>query len=354
MALLVAEGFDDAPSGSHIMPYYTNRKYEARAKIDYTDEPSMYQLRRPGKFSGYSLGTVFTAFDRYIFRISFNPRVQNTIIVAFDLYTDSYWYSKKLIRIVGTGDKTMLRLEYDNYSAIILRDHNNNILGNTPPGVLYKNDFSWLSIKITANPTAGLVEIKNAFGDTIFSYTGNTLGAADSSEIESVYIGNHGSFVDNLIICDTTGTIFNDHLTDHVILTLLPNGPGDVTQWSATGAPSVWEAIDEQSGNGDTDYASTNQSLRTFLVNVQDLPHQETNYKAIAVLNRVRRDDSGLWYIRNKIKTGGNEYEGPEFGVDNSNYLDVVSFWVNNPSTGSPWTATEIDALQIGAKSRLA
>ena len=57
-------------------------------------------------------------------------------------------------------------------------------------------------------------------------------------------------------------------------------------------------------------------------------------------------------YARAAIKTYGTVYNGSEETGDNTTFVTESYQWTTNPDTGSAWTWTEIDALQIGVELR--
>ena len=51
--------------------------------------------------------------------------------------------------------------------------------------------------------------------------------------------------------------------------------------------------------------------------------------------------------VKMVLRTGGFDYVGSAHSVGNS-WTDVSETWVNNPSTGLPWTWSDITSLEGG------
>jgi hypothetical protein len=268
----------------------------------------------------------------------------------------------ELFSVVLSDGIIPVRIESHTHSFLSIKDKNNNRLATTTnPCIVKKDEFNWLSIKVVIDSVSGLVEVKDAYGDTILSYNGDTRQGSSSNEILRVFLGNNITNrpdFDNFVLATTSGGTINDHITEHRIITLRPNANGDtVTGWTANGASAVWDCLDETNIDNNSTNISTTTDGATFLVNFQDLATAETGYKAVSLTHWCVREDAGLWYITPKIKTGGIVYSGTEMKMPNANtaaYGPFTHIWELNPNTSSAWAATEINALQGGLTVRLA
>ncbi len=132
-----------------------------------------------------------------------------------------------------------------------------------------------------------------------------------------------------------------------------PNAAGDETgideQYPASG--EHWDKVDEATHDGDSTYvASDSPPWKEDLYNITDHSDQtaggDINYARVYQVARAT-DNATQTSAYAHIKTNGVEYNGTEETVTTS-YAAYSYQWDNNPQSGSPWTWSEIDALQTG------
>ena len=340
MALLFFDGFDDAQN--NMVHYIRGTNFNGTKGILCPASGS----RTSGKFSGYA-----------IYGSGFFIELENsvsTIFIALDVKPDAYrlGYSE-IIRFINTG----FAVVWFFYTGIAIYDNIGNMVASKSIAWI-PTAFNWLSIRYTVSSTSGLIEVKDAHGDVIVSYSGNTRGSATSDNVLQI-LKNYGTYtachVDSIYVMDSSGPApFNGHLTETRVIQLLPNAPGDLTEWSAVGADTVLDAVREVEGNDDNDYAFANTDGQRFLVGAEDIPAEENNIIGVVVKSRLKRDDAGIWRVAHLVKTGGNVYESAQTPITNAvNYLNVLHPFPNNPDTGNAWTIDEINSLQIGMKAYL-
>jgi hypothetical protein len=351
MAIIAMDGFDISSS---INSNLLNQNF---SNYVHTDRVNCGNPLVQGIFGDYAGSEI-----DYHFYTFATPR-PTSLIAAFHWRIQNEEVGNAEIFSVMLVDGTIpVKIESHSYSFLSIKDKNNNRLATTTnPGIVKKDEFNWLSIKVVIDSVSGLVEVKDAYGDTILSYSGDTRQGSSSNEILRVFLGNQAFYnpdFDNLVLATTSGGTINDHMTEHRIITLRPNANGDtVTGWTANGAGAVWDCLDETNIDNNSTNISTTTDGATFLVNFQDLATAETGYKAVSLTHWCVREDAGLWYITPKIKTGGTVYSGTEMKMPNANtaaYGPFTHIWELNPNTSSTWTATEINALQGGLTVRLA
>ncbi len=161
---------------------------------------------------------------------------------------------------------------------------------------------------------------------------------------------------DDVVLWDETGTgpmsttgAQDGFQGDMRIHTLRPNAPGDVTGFTPS-AGANWEAVNDSPGpNDDTDYVEITGTGVQDLYNVEDLgPTGDILGAVVKVFDR--KLDAGARSIRLLTKSGGITGTGSS--------LPVLTTWTYqqeifefNPDSGDPWTAIEINAVQIGMEN---
>jgi len=165
--------------------------------------------------------------------------------------------------------------------------------------------------------------------------------------IDTVRWGGNGWQLDDYYVLATDDTGLVDPLGNIRVGTVNPGANGDVIGMTPTGADTNWQAAINPLLSS-TIYNSTDT------VGVYDLYDLAASVPArdvfaIKVSGGYAQDNSVQLYAKNKIKTGGTEYDGAQHGVA-SQVLSIQSdIWEKNPNTGENWTYTELNTdLQIG------
>lgn len=343
MGLLVAEGFDDAKSGTN--EWLINKQYWSGA---YISSASSNIAVGAGRYGGQAIGSNNTFQQFWTWTLP--AGISEIFLCVAIVRTGSATNEEVLIRFKD-GASTQIDIRHTGSTASDLKvTRNGTQLGNTVSNVFAQNVWTWLSVRVVIHPTNGLVEIRNASGSVIFSVSGVNTQATANAYVTAVDLGANsgGGFRhDDLFIMDTAGATFNGHLTERSIRTVFPNADGDTLQWAANGAANRWDCVDEVSTDNDTTYLSSSTAGQTNLSNLQNLPSSVQQIEGVIWQHRSRKDEVGTREVRGVIKTGGTVYNGSTKNLS-STYTNYADLWELNPNTGTAWTPTEVNALQGG------
>lgn len=110
-----------------------------------------------------------------------------------------------------------------------------------------------------------------------------------------------------------------------------------------------YQSIDEVIADENTTFLVT-VAYNTFLRDLHNLPASSgsdaINFIRVYVRTRSNRNLSGS-FIKMSLKVGTTISDGSEVLLSNS-YENYFNQWNTNPDTGSTWTWSNINALQIG------
>jgi hypothetical protein len=127
------------------------------------------------------------------------------------------------------------------------------------------------------------------------------------------------------------------------------NGPGIISNWTANGAATIWECIDQIPQDGDTTYASDATPGDQYQCTFNALPAM-SSLLAVQLSTYARTDDagprayqSGFWSSGTFGYSGVNQFLGGSY-----NYIEDE--FMLNPVTGLAWTPGDLTGLQFGAK----
>lgn len=131
----------------------------------------------------------------------------------------------------------------------------------------------------------------------------------------------------------------------------IPSGDGHEIDWTPKGGGNNFVEVDDAVGapDGDTTYVSIAQGNQEDYYDIPDhgaLSGTITNVRVV-----VRAKQTGAENIQICIQTVATEYCTAN-KVPGAGYGDETNDWANNPNSGIAWTWAQIDALQIGQKSK--
>ncbi len=131
---------------------------------------------------------------------------------------------------------------------------------------------------------------------------------------------------------------------------LRPNGAGDETGiQTVTGASTHWEAVDD-TGTGDdgttTVEHNTDNAYARDLYTVQDSAINSGTINSVKI--HIKHEGTSA-YSRTILKTNGTVYESGNLTTSGDDVWAYNSTtYTTNPQTGSAWTWSEVNAMQIG------
>lgn len=196
--------------------------------------------------------------------------------------------------------------------------------------VVRVNGLTWITVttgedlKSTANATANIIRVGSSLN----------LGNCD---------------IDDVYICDGTGSANNGLLGDVMVSVLRPSGAGNSTGWTPS-AGSNYQNVDETTSDGDTTYNSTATPGAVDLYALDDLAANPGAIKGLQWNAMIRKDDASSYVLNRVIRTGGVDYTGSTSIAPNTTYVNYHEIFDVNPGTSAAWTKSEVDALQAGVK----
>ncbi|MDD3029228.1 MAG: hypothetical protein PHS57_02970 [Alphaproteobacteria bacterium] len=211
--------------------------------------------------------------------------------------------------------------------------------------------WGYLEFKSVIADSSGSVEVR-LNGATILTFTGDTKNSSSLATACSFRIGGSangaGSYlIDDLYVCDATGTSNNDFLGDVRVDTLLPTGAGASTQFTPVGNASNYENVCDASSDDDTTYneADTADSADTFVFD--DLSLLGADVFGVQANIVARKDDAGTRTMAPMATIDSTDYAGAAQSLGDS-YADLTHVWETNPATSSSWTESDINGAEFG------
>lgn len=278
-----------------------------------------------------------------------NPSALATYIVGFAVKFNSLHSAAFVQFLDGTTEHWSL---YGNGAGggIIAKNGAGTTLGTSAAGVLAAGTFAYVEIKHTINNSTGSVTVK-VNGVTVISVTGvdtQNTGNATSDGFQLTNIGaSSAMFVDDLYVCDTTGSYNNDFLGPIQVQCLKPSGAGNSTQWTPDSG-SNYARVNEAHPDDDTSYVAANTVGNKDTYALGNLASTGVSVLGTQRIMRARVDTTGSHGIKDVQRIGGTDYEGAEKTVSSTSYGYYYDIDEVSPATGVAYTPTEINAMELG------
>jgi hypothetical protein len=263
-----------------------------------------------------------------------------------------------VILTIADVTRNHLQLYYNTDGTIGVR-RNTTELSNTtariPVGSWGYVEFSW-----TIDNSVGAYECRiNGTANGGTSDTGVDTQDAGTASWVSVILRTQANstpdeqfddfYILNTTASGVTGAPNNDFLGDCRIETLFPTGAGNATELTpSTG--SNWENVDDNPGmDEDSTYNESAGISDQDTYATGNISVLNDDIRAIQHNMLVKKTDVGARTMRSVIRDGGTDYYGAtrSLGTDYTGYSTIEEG--DNPGGGtSQWTATNVDALEIG------
>jgi len=281
-----------------------------------------------------------------------------------DAWGGSYTYSGG-ITIASNGGGTPLTRRIANSTDDLLRNSAALVVtdvDNTPPGTSYQD-----SVRLVLHyPDGG--------GGLTTRTTG--LRPDGSAEFDSIPIGVHTLDMIYLPTADTLrrriaispGKDYYAHLQLHEDLwsgggggsgpspisePLFPSSPGSSSSlWDYPGSGGNWTATSETTADGDVSYVRGNGNpwrLDTYSAGNHSAGTGAIDSVRIVITCRAVGSSE---QVRTAVVIGGSVYYGTAISITNYSYAEYSTAYSTNPATGSAWTWSAVDNMEIGVSIR--
>ena len=275
---------------------------------------------------------------------------QGSWIIGFAFYTGSFPTTNCiLVQLLDSGT-TQVELRLNNDGTLSVTRNGAVLSSGTSTFALSTATWHYIEWKVTIAAAISadtcIVHVDNA--QVIDVATGqNTQNTANPTANAIQFAGaSPQSSFDDLYIADDNGGTIVDFVGDSRIITLLPNGAGDSTQFTVVNAGNNWAAEANNPPLDDGQYVYSATPGQVDLYNLVD-PTITGPVYGIQVSALARKDDAGTRQLATQIKTGGNSYTGTTRNLSTS-YLFYSSIYELNPQTTIAWTGGDLIALQAG------
>jgi hypothetical protein len=205
-------------------------------------------------------------------------------------------------------------------------------LGDSPNGVIQV----WYNGTQVIN--ASSLDTKNAGTGTTYDTLGLMVGA-----------GSNNVYYDDLVVCNSSGSVNNGFLGDVQVLPRVVNGAGDRTQLTPYGSATNYQNVDELPRDG-VDYNGSATNGNADLYTMQDIGAGSTIH-AVQQVTYAGKNEVGSKSIAHIVKSAGTEYPQTAQSIGTA-FQPYFNVYETDPATAAAWTVAGFNAGQFGCEVR--
>jgi hypothetical protein len=274
---------------------------------------------------------------------------ESTIITGHAIKTNSYEWAN--IFYSDGGSLTAARINLSATGSITVYRGGGTLVGSTAAGIFPTTAWFYLETKVVVHDTTGSIEVR-VDGVQVYLATNIDTRPGTGTGIDSIqyYYWTTGSNrqVDDLYICNGSGSVNNDFLGDVRVATLTPNGNGASSQLVGSDGNSTdnYLLVDESPPNA-SDYVGGTTSGDKDSYLMTDLPAGVSSVLGIQQVARLTKTDAGAKSAKHLIRMAATNYTSASF-VLGAAWTTHTYVRETNPNTGVAWTIANVDAHEAG------
>ncbi|EYS89517.1 hypothetical protein CF68_32970 [Cupriavidus sp. SK-4] len=228
------------------------------------------------------------------------------------------------------------------------------VTGGTSASPLPLNVYNYIEWKITIADSiaANSCKVRVNGVDWITVATGQDLKATANASANQVNIGapvSGGGFsLDDLYICNQSGSANNDFLGDVRIDAVYPTSDGANTGMTPSTGTTHYSLVDDATPNT-TDYVESSIAGQKDTYGMGDITHTPVSIFGTQINIAALKDDAGARSIKAVTRSGGTDYSGSSqaLGTGQLYYSEIRE---TDPATSAAWTKTNLNAAEFGAE----
>ena len=242
-----------------------------------------------------------------------------------------------------------LRVTTDNAFQVT---RNGTILGTTADALFGFNLWNYLELLITISNSSGIIQLR-VNGNTELNLTGLDTQNTSNNYVNKIRLqafitGTATANFDDLYVANDAGSVNNTFLGECRVQTQYPSANGAENDFTAIGAGTNWQCVDETIMDDDTTYVKSG-----VVGNIDDYAMGTVSFTGtifgVQVNVTQKKDDVGSRAITPMVRSGGTNYLGTAVTCQ-TDYLTAQHIFELNPNGNVAWTNTTINAMNAGLK----
>jgi hypothetical protein len=365
MALLVIEGFEGAGSttgsgaGSTVRDYIKSR-YGTQDLLNESTSGSIRLENGWGAGHALSWGGSSSADDNY-FDIYVPPLTEAIVGFAIKPRLTYLQDANVLGFYTGTVEEYQIQLRVvGNRHLVCYNDAFNRRNATTAMNVLRPDRWSYVEIRMVMSQTVGEVEIYVNGIQVVNATNIDTLGDSGATFFDTIrFQGNDATsdtdvseqwLIDDIYVADTSGSVNNTFLGPLKVEALFPTAEGSTIDFTPNAGADNSANVDDNPKDDDTTYnSSTDTASNKDLFTTSNLTVINEGIVGVQITNQALSASGFPVGLQSIVFEGTTQGTGDVIEVSSdTKYLSVQYIFETNPDTASPWSTSEVDAMEIG------
>jgi hypothetical protein len=223
--------------------------------------------------------------------------------------------------------------------------------------------WTYIEVKVTISDAAGAYEVRFDSANVLSASGVDTKDSTDAN-VYSIIIGNNnpggssgvslttGYYINDLYICDDSGSVANNFLGPCRVDALYPSGNGNTSQWVGQDGNSTdnYLLVDETSPDSDTTYVESGTSTNKDTYAFGDISHTPTNIYGVQVTAYAKADDAGARLIGVVTRSAAADYNASTTHALGTSYTHHPTVLETDPATAAAWTKANLNAAEFGVR----
>jgi len=209
----------------------------------------------------------------------------------------------------------------------------------------------YIEVKVTINDSTGVAQVRLGEATEINLTSQDTRNGGNASvDLVRFYQTTNPSYVDDVVVMDSSGSAMNDLIGDIKVECLLPNGNGNSSQLAGSDGNSTdnYALVDEVPANADTDYVQSATVGQKDTYTYGNLATTAGTVHGVQVATYARKTDAGTRKIASVARLSTTEEDSAEFILSTS-YQVLTDVRPTKPGGGA-WTIADVNNAEFGVK----
>ena len=282
-----------------------------------------------------------------------NLGTPSTIIIGFGFYQDAFASAQDILYLMdGATLQGTLAIQTDGKFKYYKGSSLSVALGTTSSGVS-ASTWTYVELKVKIHASTGTVDVLFD-GVSRLALTGQNTDQATSGLMRAVrFLGSTGggdhTQLDDLYICDTTGSVNTGLLGPQKIVMVKPANDGGTNQFTTNSGSTHYDRVNQNPPDGDTTYLEDATTGHQELFGY-DAVTGLASVTALQMNTVARLTDANQFSVKSSILsngTGSDDTAQTVSGIDFQSNGRVVE---TDPHTSAAWTVAGVNAAKFGFK----
>jgi hypothetical protein len=364
MALLYMQGFDWLDSTAVGQPVQDLIRQQTRTPSDMTTGTDSDVLE--GR-NGTGKSLQFNFVNQHLRTpLIHDSTGADVLFIGFAAKTNSVWQNNKDWLRIYTGETVHINFRYVTSTNVITMSRGISVVATSPANLLLPDVWQYIEFEINIDNTAGYV---NMWVDGVQVWTSAT--NIDTMQTTGLTFDNvrfHMAgltlpcILDDVYVCDNTGTVNNTQLGDSTVELLLPTGDGSLSGWTPSSGTDHYAMVDDAplavEHTEATYLTSTTDGVELFEYSSLPATLPKTSVVHGLQVNSYLRRTDGISRFQAVAKVDASETSviayGGGLGDDNlRENIDIFNYpaiFETSPASSDAWSHQDINNAEFGIK----